>query len=371
LRLAGALAWFWLVRGQVIEARDWFDRVVRAPEADTPSSSRARALLGRWLYDQLLGDHLAARRAVEESLALYRQLGDRHGIALALRELAHQAIWQGDRARAEPLLAEALTLASAIGDSWVVAQVQEILGQLAEDRADHQLARHLYSESLATFRAMGDRRAIGTSLWLLGSIAAPLGEIATARRHLEEAVAIFRELRATTRLSLVLTLLAMIELTDRNRNKSRSLLEESLTLARQGGYSPLVVDALLGLWSLDRTESGARAQAHLAEALALATQSSDFELTARALGWCGAEAIRDGRVRRGTHLLAVANRGVRSRAGIGLSPLITLIGGWMETSRDLARADLGDEVFAATWAEGQGMTLEQAVAYALDEDADA
>jgi non-specific serine/threonine protein kinase len=371
LRLTAALWVFWLVRGQGIEARDWSDRILRAPGADTPSSARAKTLLAKRLFDQRLGDQVAARRVVEESLALYRQLGDRHGIPLALRELAHQAMVEGEPARAEPLLAEALTLANATGDSWMVAQVQEVLGQLAEDRADHQLARQLYSESLASFRAMGDQRAIGHMLWLLGVLVAPLGEVVPARRHLEEAVAIFRELRATTRLSFVLTTLAMVELAALNRDRSRGLLEESLSLARQSGYDALAVYALLGLWSLDRTEDGARAQAHLAEALALATQNSDSELTARALGWCGAEAIGVGKVRRGTRLLAAANRGVRSRAGSSFSPLITLIEGWLETSRGLARATLGEEVFAAMWAEGQAMTPEQAVAYALDEDTDA
>jgi hypothetical protein len=31
-----------------------------------------------------------------------------------------------------------------------------------------------------------------------------------------------------------------------------------------------------------------------------------------------------------------------------------------------ARAALGEEAFAAAWAEGQAMTLEEAVAYALE-----
>jgi hypothetical protein len=32
-----------------------------------------------------------------------------------------------------------------------------------------------------------------------------------------------------------------------------------------------------------------------------------------------------------------------------------------------AREDLGDEAFTMAWAEGRAMTLERAVAYALDE----
>jgi hypothetical protein len=33
----------------------------------------------------------------------------------------------------------------------------------------------------------------------------------------------------------------------------------------------------------------------------------------------------------------------------------------------VARAQLGETAFAAAWAEGRAMTLEQAVAYALEE----
>ena len=35
-----------------------------------------------------------------------------------------------------------------------------------------------------------------------------------------------------------------------------------------------------------------------------------------------------------------------------------------------ARAALGEEAFARAWAEGQAMTLEQAVEYALSEEGD-
>jgi non-specific serine/threonine protein kinase len=34
-----------------------------------------------------------------------------------------------------------------------------------------------------------------------------------------------------------------------------------------------------------------------------------------------------------------------------------------------ARSGLGDDAFAAAWADGQGLSLEQAVAYALEEPA--
>jgi len=58
-------------------------------------------------------------------------------------------------------------------------------------------------------------------------------------------------------------------------------------------------------------------------------------------------------------------------------PDSTLWAGWTWTPRDddealtaarAARAALGEEAFAAAWAEGRAMTLEQAIAYALEEE---
>ena len=43
---------------------------------------------------------------------------------------------------------------------------------------------------------------------------------------------------------------------------------------------------------------------------------------------------------------------------------------WPTESLATARAALSEADFAATWAEGQAMTLEPAVAFALDEIAD-
>ena len=42
-----------------------------------------------------------------------------------------------------------------------------------------------------------------------------------------------------------------------------------------------------------------------------------------------------------------------------------------ERAMAVVRAQLGDDAFAAAWAEGQAMTLEQAIAEALDDAAEA
>jgi hypothetical protein len=44
--------------------------------------------------------------------------------------------------------------------------------------------------------------------------------------------------------------------------------------------------------------------------------------------------------------------------------------GALRDQRDAAREELGEEAFGAAWAEGEAMTLEEAVAFALKEGLD-
>ncbi|HZO27515.1 MAG TPA: hypothetical protein VFH48_16165, partial [Chloroflexota bacterium] len=84
-------------------------------------------------------------------------------------------------------------------------------------------------------------------------------------------------------------------------------------------------------------------------------------------------AVASGDHRRAARLYAAVTGG-RGRHAVW--PDSTLWGGWTWTPRDddeaqadarAARDVLGEAAFASAWAEGRAMTLEQAVAYALDE----
>jgi len=83
LRLAGALRWFWHMRGYFHEGRGWLMKALqRCPESRT--AARARALEGMGLLTNALGDHDTARMLAEESAAIFRELGDKRGLADAL-----------------------------------------------------------------------------------------------------------------------------------------------------------------------------------------------------------------------------------------------------------------------------------------------
>jgi tetratricopeptide (TPR) repeat protein len=370
LRLAGALWRFWFVRDAMGEGRDWLMRALAAPGAPAPTAARAEALDGACELAINSGDYQAVPRLAEKCVAIYRALGDRRGTAWALCHLANQASHTGDAGRAEELAAEALALAREADAPWVAAQALHALGKAAYHRGDYPLARRRHDESVALLRALGDRRAIHGALWDQATLAIDgRGDYAGARAYLQEALVIARELRSGYRISGSLGGLGILARLEGDYDESRTLLQEQLALARQSGDRWMTGIALFELGSLVRVEGDLeRAETLARESLRVFRDLGDREDAAAAVGICGVLAIRRGLIERGARLLgAVDPQSIRLQwfRRQWLSPDDR----WAyEESLATARAHLGETEFAAAWAAGQALMLEQAIADALSDD---
>jgi predicted ATPase len=80
LRLGGALQMFWGIRGYESEGRRWLERSLDASE-QVRAAVRAKALIGAGRAASFQDDFVQAEALCREGLALYRELGDRQGIA--------------------------------------------------------------------------------------------------------------------------------------------------------------------------------------------------------------------------------------------------------------------------------------------------
>jgi predicted ATPase len=194
LRLAGALSWFWYVRGYLGEGRGCLSGSLAAARDVQPAAARAKALHGAGVLASEQGDFPAARALHEESLAIRRELGDRRGIAVSLSNLAVVAQEQGDYAAGRVLRQESLALFRELGDRRGVAALLSNLGVVAHDQGDYATARALREESLAIRRQLGDRLGIAISLNNSGLEACEQGECAAAQEFYGEALAIRCEL---------------------------------------------------------------------------------------------------------------------------------------------------------------------------------
>src|SRR5262249_55578929 len=84
LRLAGALFWFWEERSYLSEGRRWLEGALRPTNEPARTAARAPALFAAGVLAAMLGDLVAARARLEESVAIWREVGDKRGLALAL-----------------------------------------------------------------------------------------------------------------------------------------------------------------------------------------------------------------------------------------------------------------------------------------------
>ncbi len=97
LRLVSALWQYWFLRGQWSEGRRWLEEALSmASNADVNMALRAKALYAAAGLIRYQYDFARARTLCEQSVTLYRALGDKQGLLTALHQLCRILDYQGD-----------------------------------------------------------------------------------------------------------------------------------------------------------------------------------------------------------------------------------------------------------------------------------
>ena len=174
LHLSAALWRFWYTRGHLTEGRGWLLQVLASSFEE--SAVRAQVLNGAGVLAQTQGDSAAASTHYEESLAIFRKLADKPGIAACLNNLGLIANDQGDYARAKALYEESLAISRELGNKSATAHLLNNLALMAQRRGDYPEARSLFEESLVIKRPLGDECGIAASLLNLGNVSRDEGD---------------------------------------------------------------------------------------------------------------------------------------------------------------------------------------------------
>jgi len=137
------------------------------------------------------------------------------------------------------------------------------------------------------------------------------------------------------------------------------MLEESVALFREVGDRELepLGELLLGFVAFLQGEYS-RARALLEEGLALFRKMGNQSMITHCLASVAIAAVAQGQLSWGVRLLGAVET-MREARGVPRPPVMQ---GFYEQSLASARAGLGEEAFAAVWAQGRAMTPEQALA---------
>jgi predicted ATPase/class 3 adenylate cyclase len=237
LRLAAALWRFWHLRGHLSEGRKWLEDALRTGGGRTAARAKAHIAAGGLAYWQ--SDKQATARHYEESLALYRELGDRGGQQEALFNLGFVPALAGDLRRAQELFEESLAIARELGDRQGVLQARSALAFSHFLAGNQAKAIGLLEEAVELARELGNLYWLADGLAGLADAYRITGAFDRARDFNSEALRMFREAANPSGTSMVLEQISALE-SDQGRHARAVRLQGAADAIRHsiGGGPP-------------------------------------------------------------------------------------------------------------------------------------
>jgi predicted ATPase/DNA-binding CsgD family transcriptional regulator/DNA-binding XRE family transcriptional regulator len=249
LRLGGALWWFWQLQGHAREGRTWLEDFLSFQQnvvSVSDKTLRANALKGAGNLAWVQGEHEAATALLAESLDLYRAHMSTNlpGIAHVLITQGMIADERGDYPGAVALYEESLALWREVGDVTMIGAVLTNLAIVEARQERYAQAILLFEESLALHRAAQDHHSIALTLCNLGEAKSMEGDLATATQLLEEGLEAHRALGDKGVMADPLLTLAGVAREQGDLERAATLTYEALTIASEVGPQFAVCDAL-------------------------------------------------------------------------------------------------------------------------------
>jgi predicted ATPase len=267
LELAGSLFWFWNLRAYFAEGLVWLEGALAAKPRRAPA--RAKALYAAGGLAFLQGRFEAAHPWLEESAGLWRDLGDerRRAYALVILGMVEQNQNERDLRPAFEREQESVAIFKKLGDEWGLALALNDLGNVCRAQADLVQARKLYCQSLRKWRSMNDSWGRPLTLTNLGFLEMLEGDKGAARRAFKEALQVQHWMDDPWGLAETVKYLADLAVRQDDDGEAEKLYRESLDLNRKIGRRPLLVGCLAGLAVVAQRQGHWIPAAHLAEAV--------------------------------------------------------------------------------------------------------
>lgn len=227
LRIAGSLVYFWFAHGLV--GSEWHDRVQQAlarPEGRHRTLARAKALNGIGFMYWADIYPIDRREELEEALSIGREFGDRWNIATALRNLGLFENINGNYLEARASLEQSLEIWKSMGDEGKMGYANALmfLGDVALNHHEGEWARSLYEESVAILREPGDINFLAYAVRRLGQMLWQYGEHERALTLCKESLKLNQEVEDPRGIIACLAGFAAIAITKEKYDRATQLM---------------------------------------------------------------------------------------------------------------------------------------------------
>jgi predicted ATPase/DNA-binding SARP family transcriptional activator len=341
------------------EGARWLAVFLQKPESKEYPLARAKALCAQGWFLALAQQLDTARSSVEECLALYRASGDQLGEVDGLNLRGFISISDGDK-KVEYYCQQALALARSHGDIVRQATALNIMGW--EQNAFNRGIAY-WDEAIKLHREMGNWRSLANCLGRIGLSLVLDGNLESAQKYLDESNLLYRQLNIHTDQRQLFSAYGQIALMRGDYEQARAYFQENATVAKELG------NRLDYLWSNASIGYVKLREGRITEARQVFAESAqEFQKDGYTIGLvfileCMASLyVAVGKAENAARLIGWADimRGDIHDARPGLEQA--------DVDRDIAAvvAKIGRDAFEDAYNKGCTMTLDEAVAYALD-----
>jgi hypothetical protein len=174
-------------------------------------TARARLLTLSATLGQALGDFESSRHANEQSMELFRELGDDDGLYFAMGTSGLIALGQGQPEEALSMMeGSGQRRLELFGDRWSASAMFGFSATVALGLGDGARARRLAERALSLAREVGARELVAITLPTLATTARSDGDLGPAARLFEEGLVLSAEIGDRTNVAYYLEALAEI-----------------------------------------------------------------------------------------------------------------------------------------------------------------
>jgi tetratricopeptide (TPR) repeat protein len=329
LRIAASMIFGISFGGYSVEGFRWLRDIMPAMESTlsvVPAPLRAKSLCALAFISISVGRDPDAHKYAEQSIALYRQLDDKSGLASALFVESLTLVSTGELVQAETALKEALALApfdeNGFVGVWVLNSLARVTARL---HGDIQAAWDLTEEALRLAKDAEMDWQVADVYEMRGSLASYSGQYEEARALFEKAMDTYRNVGAHFNVLLIKSNLAHLERQIGHNQQALELYRETIVGFRDVGQ--------LG---------------------AVAHQLECF----------GFLALEDDQNERALKLFAAANT-LREKVA---SPMTLDEQTYFDEQIKALRQKIDAQQFDRIWTNGRALTMDQALELALEEN---
>jgi predicted ATPase len=314
------LFWFWYRYGHLQEGREWTERALDSTQGLADSPTRAAALIGAAAMAMWGGDLIVADRLARESVEISERLGSGPILAEAKFIYGVTLINQGRDKDAYPHLVDALELFDQQHLLWLKGTALVHLANVSLGLGDPNQAVQWLDMARSFMKEVGDPWHMAFALSNYGEVARVQGDYERAEQFYRQTEEWYAQADAPGDQARLANVFGYIAQHKGNFEEAKALFHEGLNDFRELGNQRGIAECLAGL-------AGLAAEQGKCEWAAPLLSAAETQLKASGSAWWPADRPE------------------------------------IERARERLQSALTGE-FETFWAQGQTMSLEEAVAYA-------